>query len=228
MAVWDAYVPESERRIYERAGYGVGQPFGARPALLVVDVVESFTGSRPQDVRAAQEEYRTACGTAAWEALPRIRQLLDACRTAGLAVVFTKGDPVLKERCGGSTKAGAPGEARRLHTTGIPDLIAPREDEFVLEKTKASAFFASPLSVFLTQRGVDCLLVCGATTSGCVRATVVDAFSHGYRVFVVADCCFDRSAFSHAVSLFDLHQKYADVISLEEALEHVRRIARVA
>jgi maleamate amidohydrolase len=96
--------------------------------------------------------------------------------------------------------------------------IAPQPRDLVILKHKPSAFFGTPLSSFLVQLGVDSLLLTGTTTSGCVRATAVDAFSNNYRVAVIEEACFDRSQASHAMSLCDLHEKYADVVQLEDAM----------
>jgi maleamate amidohydrolase len=86
----------------------------------------------------------------------------------------------------------------------------------VLPKTKASGFFQTPLAAYLTKQQIDTAVVCGVSTSGCVRATAVDAHSHGYTTFVIDDCCFDRSYFAHCANLFDLDAKYASVVSLDE------------
>ncbi|MBI4491595.1 MAG: isochorismatase family protein [Chloroflexi bacterium] len=226
MRRWEEAIPAFDREVYERGGLGAPRPFGRHPALLIVDVVESWTGTKRQNVLEAIDEYRTACGESAWEALPRIQELLEACRAAGLPIVYTRGDPDEKATVGDSTKrAKQAEEIRRIHQAGISKLIAPRSGEFVLVKPKASAFFGTPLSTYLTQQGVDCLLVAGTSTSGCVQATVTDGHSHGYKVFVVEECVFDRSDFLHNVYLFNMNAKYADVISLEQALAHVRQSA---
>lgn len=214
-------MPEKDREIYREGGWGGKQPRGNRPALLVVDVVESFTGSRPEEVLQAQREYPSSCGEAAWVALPQIRSLLQACRKQAVPVIYTKGDPDYKEWCGGSTKSWVEGDGQRRHGKGFPEMIAPLSSEFVLRKTKASAFFMTPLPIYLNRLGIDTLLVTGTSTSGCVRATVTDAFSHGYRVLVVEECCFDRSEFSHLVNLYEMNNKYADVITLEEAQAYI-------
>ncbi len=226
MRPWEETVPAFDREVYEKGGLGVPRAFGQRPALLVIDVVESWTGSKPQNVLDAIGEYRTACGDSAWVALPKIKELLEACRAATIPVVYTHGDPDEKSIVGDSTKRTKdPGETRRIHSAGIPDIIAPRADEFVLAKPKASAFFGTPLPTYLTQLGVDCLLVAGTSTSGCVQASVTDGQSYGYKMFVVDECVFDRSEFLHNAYLFNMNAKYADVISLGQALEHVRAYA---
>src|SRR6476659_912609 len=154
---WNSVVPERERQIHERADFGGRQPWGHRPALLIVDVVRAFTGSKPQDVLQASGEYNTACGTSAWDTLPRMRQVLDAARAAGVPVVYTKGDVESRIACGGSVKNDDPERTRRVHSTPIADEIAPRDGEFVISKTKASAFFQTALAIYLVRHQVDSL-----------------------------------------------------------------------
>jgi maleamate amidohydrolase len=218
---WKNVVPERDRLILERADFGGCQPWGRRPALLIIDVVRSFTGSKPQDVLQAIGEYTTSCGTSAWETLPRMRKVLDAARAAGIPVIYTKGDAEYKVQCGGSVKNENAARTRRVHSTPIADEIAPRDGEFVISKTKASAFFQTPLAVYLVRHGVDSLIVVGTATSGCVRASVVDGFSNGYPTFVVSDGCFDRSQFFHDVTLYDLNTKYATIVTAAETTEHL-------
>ena len=222
---WKSVVPERDRLSLERADFGGRQAWGRNPALLIVDVVRSFTGSKPQDVLEAIAEYNTSCGNSAWDTLPRMRNVLDAARTAHIPLVFTKGDPDYKAICGGSVKNEDAERARQLHSTPIADEIAPRDEEFIIRKTKASAFFQTPLAIYLVRHGVDSLIVMGTATSGCVRATVVDGFSHGYPVFVVSDGCFDRSQFFHDVSLYDMNTKYATVVTVAETLDYLHGFA---
>jgi nicotinamidase-related amidase len=106
----------------------------------------------------------------------------------------------------------------------IPDLIRPRPGEVVIQKTKPSAFFGTPLASYLTGLGVDTVLVTGTTTSGCVRATVVDAFSNNFRTLVVEEAVFDRGDLPHKANLFDMHSKYADVITVDEAKAYLRAL----
>lgn len=227
MREWEKIIPEIDRQVYNKAQYGKKQPFGRNPALIVVDVVTSFTGSKPQKTLEAIDEFQTSCGEQGWKALPHIRTLIHACREALMPVIYTKGDPEYKVSCGGSTKSQlgiSEKEIRAIFNEGFPELIMPREGDFVIRKTKASAFFMTPLPIYLNNQGVDSLIVCGTTTCGCVRATVVDSFSYGYPTFVVEECCFDRSNFSHLVNLFEMNQKYADVLTLEETLKLIEQL----
>ena len=104
--------------------------------------------------------------------------------------------------------------------------IAPQPQDIVIEKLKPSVFFGTPLLSHLVLLGADSLIVAGTTTSGCVRATVVDAFSNNYRVAIVEEGCFDRSQASHALSLCDMNAKYADVFRLEETLAYIEALPK--
>jgi len=214
MARWLEHIPREEREVYEKAGFGQRQSFGERPALLVIDCTLAFIGSRQhRTVKDAVDEFRTACGPAGWVALETIASLLALFRERGWPVVFTRLDLNEQRAGGGATKA-----ARLMDPKGneIPDEIKPLPEEWVLEKCKASAFFGTPLVTHLVRSGVDSVVVVGVSTSGCVRASAVDAFSHGFKVFLVEEGCFDRSNYAHAANLFDLNSKYADVITFEE------------
>lgn len=225
---WLELLPAEDRRVYEayqsgRPGDGLGkrvQRFGRHPALLIVDVTRAFCGQEGQSLEESLAEWPTSCGPAAWEAMPHIQALLDAARRAGLPCIYTTAQPGAEHFYGGVVKRpeGKTSPVTWPGANEIPAQIAPQDGELVLRKPKASAFFATSLPVYLQRAGVDSLLFCGATTSGCVRASVVDGFSWGYATFVVQEAVFDRSRFSHAVNLFEMNAKYADVIAVEEAL----------
>src|SRR5204862_6636187 len=104
MREWESFFPEEERKIYEKAGYKGKQPFGRNPALLVIDMQIAFTGTRPMEIMEAIDEFPTSCGKAAWEAIPKIEQLIGACRGAGVPVVYSAGDPDFKAAMGNATK----------------------------------------------------------------------------------------------------------------------------
>jgi nicotinamidase-related amidase len=161
-----------------------------------------------------------------------IRRLLDGFRSAGLPVVFTT------VAFDAAAKAAA-----RVFIEKIPALlaleagspwvevdprIAPLPDEPVIVKTFASAFFGTALPSVLAAEGCDSVVVTGASTSGCVRATAVDALQHGYRTIVPRDAVGDRNPAAHEANLYDLDTKYADVVSVADVLEHVSTLAAAA
>lgn len=223
--VWDRYLTDHERAVFKQSGYGARQGFGDRPALMVIDVTVGFVGPRELSVLESNQAMPDSCGEAGWRAIDGLRVLLHDARDAGIPVIYTRGldptpDPIGAGRWADkNSRWFAPG--RRADALEIPPDIAPRDDELLLDKSRPSAFFGTPLTSVLIDLNVDSLLVTGTTTSGCVRATVLDAFNLNYRVSVVEECTFDRVEASHAISLLDMDLKYADVVSLDEAREHL-------
>ena len=225
MKKWEEIFTDADRALLKTYGGTERQPFGKRPALIIVDVVRSFIGSKPKSALEASEEYRTSCGQVGWDALENIKKLLDAFRAKNLLVVYTTVDPVLGAFAWGPDKRSSPEEYRQAKWSGdaweIADEIKPLPSEPIIRKTKASGFLFTPLAPILHNMKADCLVVVGTSTSGCVRATVLDGLSHKYNVFVVEECTFDRFELSHLVALWDMNAKYADVISIDEALGYV-------
>jgi len=221
--IWDSVIPPAEREVFERAGYGKRGTWGDRPALLVVDVNYNFVGDRPEPILESIKRFPRSCGDAGWRAIPRIADLLEAARRARIARFFTTQGYRAGANALGIKNSRATDASVRIE---IVREIAPRPDEVVIAKTKPSAFFGSPLASFLNGLQIDTVIVAGATTSGCVRATAVDAFSLNYRVVVVEDCVFDRSETSHKVSLFDLNARYADVVALDVVKTYLERVSR--
>lgn len=209
---WEQWVPIAERERLLAAGFGTSVSMGARPCLLVIDVTLAFLGDRTP----AGDTYPTACGEQGWRTLPVILELLGLARRAGIPRVLSTGSAADAGFVGGAIKLSSdPRHAALVHGAPFPAEIDPQADEYVLAKAKASAFFGTPLLSYLHRNAVDTLIVAGATTSGCVRATVVDGASHGYPVFVAEDACFDRSPFAHASNLFDIQMKYGSVVDTE-------------
>jgi maleamate amidohydrolase len=205
------------------SGADVSGPFGARlgwgraPALLLVDVVYAYVppGS-PLDLGATGPPVVAACA-----------QLLEAARGACIPVVHTRvgytagmadaGHFGRKVPALAVFAAGAPGGLG-----GVPPELEARPDEPVLVKQHASAFFGTSLAATLTSLRVDTVVVAGFSTSGCVRASATDAVQHGFAPLVVREACGDRTAAVHEANLHDLDAKYADVVSLLDALTHLR------
>jgi maleamate amidohydrolase len=231
--VWNKFLSERDKQVFAAAGYATRQGFGHRPAILVVDVNYAFCGDRPEPILDSIKRWRNSCGAEAWEGVKAIKRLLAAARARGLPVIYSTGTRRDDDWDRGSWnwKNSRAAERPRAQASGqdgntiVPD-IAPQPQDIVIEKLKPSAFFGSPLLSFLVLLGADSLIVAGTTTSGCVRATVVDAFSNNYRVAIVEEGCFDRSQASHALSLCDMNAKYADVVRLEETLAYIEALPK--
>lgn len=222
--LWSGIIPADELAVFEAAGYGGAMTLGQRPALLIVDVTYAFTGSRPMPVLEAVAECRTACGETAWAAVEQIRRLAASARSAQAPVFYTRARPVQALGGLGQWAAKSARAAEDLASNRSSTIVAelePQPGDYVLEKSKPSAFFGTDLLSLLVLNRVDTLLVTGGAASGCVRATVLDAFSYNFPVVVVPEATFDRSETVRAVNLFDLHVKYANLMSRPEAEKYL-------
>ena len=195
---------------------------GPRPALLAVDLYDVVYrgGARPPAELA--KTHPNTCGEYAHAAIEPTKRLFAAARGAGLPVFYSTGDVRPESRPGSvnATKRNRPPVDPSDYA--IRPEFKPQPHDVVITKQRASVFFGTPLVAHLTQLGVRTLIICGESTSGCVRATAVDSHSNGYNTFVIDDCCFDRSYYAHCANLYDLAAKYAGVISLDELTAMVK------
>ena len=226
--IWDRFLTDQDRAYVARhpaARKGAGE----RPVLLLVDLYRWVFGDRPEPLMEAIATWPGSCGLRGWEALPHIQRLLGEARRLGVPVVHMtglEGVPGWRDATPRGGTAVPPGDAdRRKRRYEIIDEVAPIAGEVVLRKVSPSAFYGTPLVGLLTGLGVDTIVIAGESTSGCVRATVVDAKSNRYKVLVPEECVFDRNEAPHAINLFDLDQKYADVLPLDEVIEYLATVA---
>jgi maleamate amidohydrolase len=189
---------------------------GGRPAVLAIDLYNKVYQGGNRPVRDVNRRYSGSCGEYAWSALEPTRQLFTAARAAGTPVIYTTRHADTGDVH--STHRRKQRETEELY--GIKEELAPMPGDLVIYKERASAFFGTPLIAHLRQLGVESLVICGESTSGCVRASTVDAYSYAFHCVVVEECTFDRSPLSHKVNLFDLHHKYADVMHVEDVIRH--------
>lgn len=200
-----------------RGVWGQRLGFGRRPALLAIDFMQAYTTEgaplfAPGVVSAVEES----------------RELLACARRTGIPVLHThiryhaghfadgglwvKKAPVMKDMVAGNPLAA------------FCPPVAPLADEVVLSKQYASAFFGTALAPLLVAQGIDTLLMIGCSTSGCIRASAVDAVQHGFRAMVVRECVGDRHPGPHEANLFDIDSKYGDVVHKREALDYLNRL----
>ncbi|CAK5277890.1 unnamed protein product [Mycena citricolor] len=205
---------------YSHSGFANKIGWGARPALLIIDACLAYwTPGSPLD---------TTSNPASARAPDSMKRLLDAARAGGVSVVWTR---VVYDAHGGMQDAGIfwrktksldifqTGDERGLGGWVAHAGLVPLEDETVVDKKYPSAFFGTDLATRLHVLNVDTLVVCGVSTSGCVRASVLDAMQYGYRPMVVDEACGDRSPQIHNANMFDMNAKYADIVSEEEAIQ---------
>jgi len=226
--IWEEFLTERDKRVFEASGYGARQGFGKRPALLIIDVSYGFTGDVREPILDSIKRWPNSCGEDAWDAIEVIKTLSTAFRAKKLPVLYTTGVVRPDNWDAGSwawkntrTAEAVPRPTNKIDANAIVAEIAPQPQDVVVLKQKPSGFHGSNLLSYLVLLGCDSLIVTGTTTSGCVRATVIDAFSNNFRVTVVEDGCFDRSQASHAVNLCDMNAKYADVLPSSVVLDFV-------
>jgi maleamate amidohydrolase len=196
--VWERFLTEQDKAtLVGRAERKIG--FGERPALLLIDLYRWVFGDKPEPVVEAIKTWPGSCGL------------------AGVAI-----EPWAFRR--DKTKRADMNQEqldRQRRKFDIVDQVKPIPGETVLKKVSPSAFWGTPLIAHLNFLGVDTVLTCGESTSGCVRASVVDGTTNRLRMIVAEECVFDRHEACHAINLFDMNQKYADVLPLDDILKYL-------
>jgi maleamate amidohydrolase len=205
MAIWDDILDEQDRKMFAKANMGGKGRFGQKLALIVVDMTYGFADSK----------FRLGYSDTGYPAVEATSKLLEKSREKGIPVIFTKGYTEAFESGTGLWKGGS-GKTEEENT--IVAQITPLKSEIVIQKRRPSAFFGTNLVDMLIFHGIDTCVIVGLTTSGCVRGTVVDAFSYNFRVIVPEECCGDRSQISHKAALMDINMKYGDVLKLDEVM----------
>jgi len=219
---WKDIVNEEILEIY--GAYKRETYVGPRPAVLAIDLYNKAYKGGNRPVIEVNREFAGSCGENAWRAIEPTKKLFAAARAAGVPVIYSTRH---------ADTSGVKSTNRNMREEQEEDYhilaeLAPQPGELVIYKERASAFFGTPLVAHLRRMGVDSLIICGESTSGCVRASTVDAYSYGFHNVLVEECTYDRSMLSHKVNLFDLHHKYADVMHVEEVLAHLEGLVRKA
>ena len=229
--VWDKYLTDQDKT-HVAMGENKQVGFGESPALLLIDLYRWVFGDRPQSILEATKEWPASCGKAAWDAIPALQTVLKAARDAGIPVIHATGrddDGLAGWSTGrqiyGNTDRSPEALERRNRKHAIIEEVSPVDGEPVIRNASPSAFWGTPLVGHLTAHNVDTIIAVGETTSGCVRASVLDGCTNRFRMIVVEEAVFDRHAAAHAINLFDMNQKYADVLPLADVLEYLGEVS---
>jgi nicotinamidase-related amidase len=231
MAAWDDVLPEMDRLVYEKGGWGKPRPRGQRPVILVIDAMYTFTGDHPEPILDSIEKHWTSCGEFSWAGVSSIAALLQGARPHGIPIVYT----VMEQRADGFDRAKAdrgssvrdgkrPTDLIGSYANEVVAEIAPADEDIVITKPKPSAFFGTPLVSYLTYLQADTVILTGCVTSGCVRAAAVDASSYNYKVIVPEECVWDRGVMPHKMNLFDIQMKCGDVEPLAQTQQWLRSL----
>jgi nicotinamidase-related amidase len=220
---WKDIVPEDLLKIY--APYQRETFVGANPALLLIDLYNLAYQGGPKPPLELQDSYPSSCGIYAHQAIEPTKRLIAAARAAAIPIFYCFGD---------TAPQGAPRRVGATHRKGVKrnpqdfeiyHEFAAQPGDILIPKQRASIFAGTPLISHLNILGVNSVIVCGESTSGCVRASCVDAYSNGLHVSLVEDCTYDQHEMIHKMNLFDLHHKYADVMAVDEVVAHLTNLA---
>ncbi|MDE2516858.1 MAG: isochorismatase family protein [Rhodospirillales bacterium] len=221
---WERYLDAADRAVLARGRFAQRMGFGARPAIIAIDCQRYMVGERG----IADDRYPSSCGEVGWRAVDRIAAILQAGRAGGVPIFLTRFalDPSGAD-IGVYARKRAFLDREDWCLEGTPGAallaeIGPEPGDIVFVKKKPSGFFGTPLLSYLIDRAIDTVIVVGGATSNCVRATVFDAASHNLRAIVAEDAVFDRLPVSHAISLFDMDRQFADVVTADAVIAHLR------
>lgn len=214
--IWDDLLTEQDKTVITKAGYDQhgaaswdSRALGQNPVLLVIDMQNHLVGKNVPILEAVEDE-RTAMGEIAWHALDIIEPFIKNCRDAGIPIIYTRIIPESRQ----------PDE----DSLQIVAALKPHNGDIVLDKNYSSAFYGTGLLNHLHRNRADTVIIVGNSTSGCVRASAVDARQMGFSVLVPQECTFDRIEASHKISLLDMWMKYAKVVSTAEALNYINNL----
>lgn len=230
MAIWDDALTDHDREVFEAAGWGQRAGYGKRPVIVVIDINYNFCGDKAEPILESIKKWHFSCGEVAWDVgIPAVQKLLEAGRRKRIPILYTTnprredgfdlGVWALK-----GSRAAEDVDVLGHKGNEIVAEIAPEPGDIYIEKRKPSAFFGTTMISHLVNLKADSLILAGSTTSGCVRATAVDALSYDFKVTIPHEAVFDRGQMSHKMALFDLHMKYVDVTELEDVLEYLESL----
>lgn len=218
---WESFLTEQDRAVIARGRFGRRMGFGQRTAVVVIDAQKYMVGEDGNDAA-----WPSSCGEIGRRAVGEIARVVGAAQAAGVPCFFT-----LFEIDPSGSDMGVYRRKRDLlendhwclaGSTGaqmVPQL-KPGAGDIVFVKKKPSGFHGTPLLGYLVERGIDTVVIVGGATSNCIRATVFDASSYNFRTIVAQEAVFDRIPISHAISLFDMDRQFADVVPVQQVLDH--------
>ncbi|MFC0212282.1 isochorismatase family protein [Paenibacillus chartarius] len=228
MHIWEQALSPVDRLVIEKGGYGQRRGFGKKPALVIIDIQYNYVGDNVP-IEEQLDRWPSGGGEKAYAAIKQVGKLKHAADENGIPVIFTRN--VQKKSIKFDSFATKAKRDNSKYIDGRPETqivkeLEPGENDLVVDKSYASIFFGTPFISYLIKMGVDTLIFVGGSTSGCVRASAVDAVTHNYNVGVVADAVYDRIELSHQAGLLDLWMKYCDVPDTDEVIDYFNTLQR--
>ncbi len=212
MRIWDRYIDDDIRKMYQH--YRSEPKIGSNPCLLLIDLYNLSYKGGDRPVSELLETNPSGCGEHAYRAIEPTQQLIEMFRALDYSIIYTTRDWAAHASGMHSTQRQRKDVSESDYQ--IFDAFRPQPTDAIIKKSRASVFYKTKLDEVIMERNIDSIVVGGESTSGCVRASVVDAYSRGLPPILVTECIFDRNPVSHAINLFDMHHKYGHVTTLKE------------
>jgi nicotinamidase-related amidase len=223
---WDDLLTDIDKVVIERSHYGQPRGLGKKPLLLIIDLQPNYVGA-DKPIEEQLDEWPSGGGQTAWVGAKKVLSLRDAARVAKVPIFYTRNVQNATSKFDSFAAKTKRDQTKYINGNPAADLlpeVQPLPDEMVIPKSYASAFYGTPLQSYLVKLGIDTIIIAGGTTSGCCRATAVDAASRNYNVCFVEDCLFDRITVSHKAALLDVWMKYGDVENSDFVKEYFRTL----
>lgn len=224
--IWEDLLSDVDRLVIEKGGYGKSRGLGQKPLFMIIDVQPNYVG---EDVPIEEQldRWPSGGGALAWAAIRNIQRVREAARAAGVPVFYSRN--VQKKTIAFDGFATKTNRDQTKYLEGRPETqivpeLASADHELVIDKAYASVFYGTPLQSYLVKMGIDTIIIVGGSTSGCCRATAVDAVTRNYNVAMVEDCVYDRIQLSHKAALLDLWMKYCDVVDSENIINYFQSL----
>ncbi|MHB1406072.1 MAG: isochorismatase family protein [Desulfitobacteriaceae bacterium] len=226
--IWEDLLTDVDRLVIEKGGYGKSRGLGQKPLLMIIDVQPNYVG---EDVPIEQQldRWPSGGGSGAWAAIRNIQRVREAAREAGVPVFYSRN--VQKKTIAFDGFATKTNRDQTKYLEGRPETqivseLAPADHELVIDKAYASVFYGTPLQSYLVKLGIDTIIIVGGSSSGCCRATAVDAVTRNYNVAMIEDAVYDRIQLSHKAALLDLWMKYCDVVDSENIVSYFQSLKK--
>ena len=226
MRIWENVLSDVDKIVIDKGHYGQSRGFGKKPLLLIIDLQPNYIGA-DKPIEEQLDQYPSGGGKAAWEGVRRILSLRDAARETGVPIFYTRN--VQNTTSAFDSFATKTKRDQSKYIDGAPETallpeVQPLPNEMVIPKSYASAFYGTPLQSYLIKLGIDTVIIVGGSTSGCCRATAVDAVTRNYNLGYIEDCLFDRIEVSHKAALLDVWMKYGDVVNSDYVKEYFKTL----
>ena len=225
---WEDLLTETDRIVIKKGGYGQSRGLGKRPLLVIIDAQPNYIGA-DKPITEQLDDWPSGGGEVAWKGIRKIEELKAYAEQFNIPVLYTRNVQKKTIKFDSFSTKAKRDQTKYIDgnpATDILECLAPKASDIVVDKSYASAFFGTPLISYLVKMQVDSLIIVGGSTSGCVRATAVDAVTHNYNVAIVEDAVFDRIDLSHKAALLDLWMKYCDVMPSEDIIAYFANLRK--